>query len=340
MQPISLVITSAVPVPPQTLVQITALDPRLQVEVIPESQRPFLRLGRGDDPTPEARALAATLSKAHIIFSAYELPADLLQRAPALKWVHIVAAGVERWIGAGFLEHEELIFTSGQGPTSQPIAEYILMAMLLLAKNASLYVRQQDQRRWQGHRGFEVQGKTLGIVGLGTIGGAAARLARAIGCRVIAVRRSVTAPQEHADGVDLVLPARDLPRLLAESDFVALCAPSTVETKHLIDAAALRQMKRSAFLINIARGALIDEAALVAALKAGEIAGAALDVFEPEPLSPESELWGLPNVLITPHVSNASEHFARRAAELFIDNLGRYLRGEPLRNVVSRERGY
>ncbi|HEY7293438.1 MAG TPA: D-2-hydroxyacid dehydrogenase [Dehalococcoidia bacterium] len=340
MQPISLVITSAVPVPPDALAQIKALDSRLQVEVLPEAQRPFLRPDKADDRSPDARALAATLSKAEFIFAAYELPNDLLQRAPSLRWVHTVAAGVERYIAAGFLERAGLAFTSGQGPTSRPIAEYILMAMLMLAKNAPRYVRQQEERRWQGHRGFEVRGKTLGIVGLGTIGNATAQLARAIGCRVIAVRRSVQEPQENVDGADLVLPARELPRLLSESDFVALCAPATAETRHLIDAAALRQMKRTAYLINIARGSLIDEAALVAALRAGEIAGAALDVFEPEPLSPESELWSLPQVLITPHVSNASEHFAHRAAELFIDNLGRYLRGEPLRNVVSRDKGY
>ncbi|HLZ72435.1 MAG TPA: D-2-hydroxyacid dehydrogenase [Dehalococcoidia bacterium] len=340
MEPISLVITSAVPVPPAALAQIQAVDARLQIAVIPEAQRPFLRTGKGGDPASEARALANTLSKAEILFSAYELPADLLRRAPRLKWVHIVAAGVERWVGAGFLEQDGLIFTSGQGPTAQPIAEYILMTMLMLAKNAPSYVRQQEGRQWQGHGGAEVNGKTLGIVGLGTIGSAAARLAKAVGCRVVAVRRSVQEARENVEGVDRLLPARELPRLLAESDFVALCAPSTPETKHLIDAAALRRMKPSAFLINIARGSLIDEAALVAALKDGEIAGAALDVFEPEPLSPESELWGLPNVLITPHVSNASERFARRASELFIDNLGRYLRGEPLRNVVSREKGY
>jgi len=334
------VITSAVPVPPEAIERIKSLDPRLEIHVVPEAQRPFLRPGQGGADDSNARALAETLREAQILFAAYELPTDILQRAPALRWIHIVAAGVERWIAAGLLEREGLIFTSGQGPTARPIAEYILMAMLMLAKNAPRYVRQQEERRWQGHRGAELLGKTLGIVGLGTIGGEAARLAKAIGCRVIAVRRSVEQPQENAEGVDLLLPARELPRLLAESDFVALCAPATPETHHLIDAEALQQMKHTAYLINISRGSLINEAALVAALKAGEIAGGALDVFEPEPLPAESELWSLPQVLITPHVSNASEHFARRASELFIDNLGRYLRGEPLCNVVSREKGY
>lgn len=340
MPPISLVITSAVPVPPEAIERIKALASDLQVTIVPEAQRPFLRSGQANADDANARALAETLSKAEILFAAYELPTDILQRAPALRWIHIVAAGVERWTGAGLLEREGLTFTSGQGPTAQPIAEYILMAMLMLAKNAPRYVRQQDERRWQGHRGAEVCGKTLGIVGLGTIGGETARLAKAIGCRVVAVRRSVEQAQENADGVNLLLPARELPRLLAESDFVALCAPATAETRHLIGAEALRQMKPTAHLINISRGSLIDEAALVAALKAGEIAGAALDVFEPEPLPQDSELWSLPQVLITPHVSNASEHFASRASELFIDNLGCYLRGEPLRNVVTQAKGY
>jgi phosphoglycerate dehydrogenase-like enzyme len=340
MQAIHVLITSAVPPPPDTVARIRALDSRLHVRIIADEECPYLRPGKGDDPAPSARSLAAALAEAEIIFSAFELPPDLLGRTPKLRWLHTAAAGVERPLQAGFLDREGLIFTSGQGPTSGPIAEYILMAMLLLARNVPAYVRQQQERRWQGQRGVELRGKTLGIVGLGTIGSAAATLAKAVGCRVIATRRSVQAPCEHTEGVDLLLPARDLPRLLQESDFVALCAPATAETRQLIDAAALGQMKPSAYLINIARGALVDQAALVAALRERRLAGAALDVLDPEPLPAESELWNLPNVLITPHVSSASEHFARRAADLFLDNLGRYLRGEPLRNVVSRDKGY
>lgn len=337
--PIKITVTSGMPVPEPLLDELRAMDPRLRVQAVPAEQRPFLQAGRGDDPDPAARALAATLAETEIVLVSFELPRDLPQRTPKLRWLHTFAAGVERLVEWGFLDHG-IPVTNGSGPTATPIAEYILMTLLMLSRNATCFVRSQDAHRWERQPGNELRGKTVGIVGLGNIGREAGRLATAFGCRVIGIRRSVTAAQGHVQGVDLLLPPSDLPRLLAESDFVVLTAPATAETAALIDEAALRRMKRSAFLINIARGSLVDEAALLAALKEERLAGAALDVFQQEPLPPDSGLWDCERVIVTPHNSPASEHFMRRQIDLAKENLRRYLNGEPLLNLVTSDRGY
>jgi phosphoglycerate dehydrogenase-like enzyme len=174
---------------------------------------------------------------------------------------------------------------------------------------------------------------------MGHIGGEVARLAKAFGCRVLATRRSVS-ERAAGEGVDELLPASALPYLLAQSDFVVLCVPLTGETRHLIGEAELRAMKPTAVLINIARGAVVDEAALVRALKEGWIAGAGLDVFEQEPLPEDSALWSLENVILTPHISGGTEIYNQRATGIFCENLRRYLAGEPLMNLADAERGY
>jgi phosphoglycerate dehydrogenase-like enzyme len=166
-----------------------------------------------------------------------------------------------------------------------------------------------------------------------------ARLSKAFGCRVIATRRSVT-ERTTSDVCDELLPSSELPTLLAESDFVVLAVPLTKETRHLIGDTELRAMKSNAVLINIARGAIVDEPALLRALKEGWIAGAALDVFEQEPLPPESELWDMPNVIVSPHISGGTEIYNQRAAGIFCENLRRYLAGEKLMNLAVPARGY
>jgi phosphoglycerate dehydrogenase-like enzyme len=162
--------------------------------------------------------------------------------------------------------------------------------------------------------------------------------------RVLALRRSadrrLTGDESGMPGVDEMLPPSDLPYLLAESDYVVVALPLTPESRGLIGEPELRAMKPNAVIVNIGRGAIIDEAALVRALKEGWIAGAALDVFQQEPLSPESELWGLENVIVTPHISGGTPRYMERAVGLFCDNLRRYLAGEPLRNIVDPARGY
>ncbi|MHB8574035.1 MAG: D-2-hydroxyacid dehydrogenase [Dehalococcoidia bacterium] len=337
--PIEVVVTAA-SIPIAVINEFSAIDARLHLRALTPEQRRHLRPDAAAAPEPAARELAGMLHGAEAVISAYEAPLDLLQRAPRLRWFHTFGAGIDQYVRSGFLR-PGLIFTNGSGPTAIPIAEHCLMSMLMLAKGAPAYVRQQDARSWsRAVPGSELHGKTVGVIGLGQIGAEAARLAKAFGCRVIGMRRSVGQPREHADGVDLLLGPHDLLRLLAESDFVLLAAPATPDTKALINAQTLAQMKRGACLINIARGSLVDEAALLAALQSGSLAGAALDVFDPEPLPPASLLWEQSNVIVTPHVSSASEHTMSRQVEIVRQNLRRYLLGEPLLNVVPPERGY
>jgi phosphoglycerate dehydrogenase-like enzyme len=185
----------------------------------------------------------------------------------------------------------------------------------------------------------ELYGKTVGIVGLGHIGSEVARLAKAFGCRVIATRRSAV-ERTSGGAVDEVLPPSDLPYLLGESDFVVLAVPLTQETRELIGERELAAMKDSAVLINIGRGGSVDEPALVRSLKDGTIAGAGLDVFSQEPLPPESELWQLENVIMSPHLSGGTEIYNQRATDIFCENLRRYLENKTLMNVADASRGY
>jgi phosphoglycerate dehydrogenase-like enzyme len=224
-----------------------------------------------------------------------------------------------------------------------PIAEYVLSTMLLFAKSLPQAFRDQARRTFDrpAYRPVLLHGKTLGVVGLGGIGSEVAQLGKAVGMRVLATRRSATTARQHTQGVDKLFPPSELSTLLAQSDFVALCTQWTPETDKLIGAAELRQMKATAYLINVARGELIDQPALVTALREGWIAGAALDVYDGEFTGPPpEELWQFPNVLITPHTSVGTDVSHAKGLEVFCENLRRYLKGEPLLNVIDWKRGY
>ena len=191
------------------------------------------------------------------------------------------------------------------------------------------------------YKPMRIEGATMGVVGLGGIGTEVARLSKALGMRVIATRRSVTSPQHDVDGADLLLPSSGLKQLAAESDFVTVCPQLTQETLGLIDREVLAAMKPSAVLINVSRGEVLDEDALLEALASGGIRGAVVDVYEGEmdPRPPRPELFTSPNVLLTPHISAAGTGFDAELMDLFVDNLKRYVRGEELLNVVDRARG-
>jgi phosphoglycerate dehydrogenase-like enzyme len=285
----------------------------------------------------------ALLAQADVICIRFPFPLDLCARAPRLKWLHQTAAGASN-LRIGDLWGSPITVTTSRGYNNVlPIAEYILATILLFAKSLPQAFHDQARRAFdrREYRPVLVQGKTLGIVGLGGIGSATARLAKAVGMRILATRRSVTMAQTQTQGVDELLPPSALPLLLEQSDFVALCAQWTPQTDKLIGEAELRRMKASAYLINVARGELIDQPALIAALREGWIAGAALDVYAGEFTGPPvEELWELPNVLITPHTSVGTDVQQARGMELFCENLRRYLKGEPLVNVIDWERGY
>jgi len=282
------------------------------------------------------------------------LPADtfdrILVRAPALRWVHSATAGVERVLTPAS-RARGLTITNARGVFSRPIAEYVLMMMLAVSRRLPELLELQSERTWQPLEARELRDVTVGIVGLGSIGRAVGALATAFGCRVMATRRRPEAGTHAADGagdepflgtvmLDRVLPPERLPELLAESDFVVLAAPLTTDTVGLIGDDAIGHMKPGAWVINVARGELVDQRALERALRAGRLGGAVLDTFGEEPLSPTSPLYDLPNVILTPHTSWSSSRVLDRSVELFCDNLGRFTRGEALVNVVDPDAGY
>jgi phosphoglycerate dehydrogenase-like enzyme len=211
--------------------------------------------------------------------------------------------------------------------------------ILMFAKGMPLCFRMQQKHEWQRYMPHLLYGKTVGIMGLGHIGSEVARLSRAFGMKVIATRRSAKKPGK-ARNVDLLLPQSQVRKMLAESDYVVLALPLTPETRHIIGEAEFASMKPGAFIINIGRGSLIDENALIRALDDKKIAGAGLDVTAPEPLPKESRLWDMENVIISPHVSGGMEDYTGRATALFCENLRRYINGKKLINIIDRKKGY
>jgi D-2-hydroxyacid dehydrogenase (NADP+) len=285
---------------------------------------------KGDGPkTSTSEALEAV--KQAEIYIGTGFPVALLrsaQETARLRWIHTGAAGVKSLLYPEMLA-SDVILTNSAGIHAEPMAETVLAMILYFARGLDFARNSQMRRSWDqspfegAHSPVaEIAGRTLGILGFGGIGREAARRAEALGMRVLRTR---------ADSIE---------RILRESDFVLVALPSTNETRHMIGAAQLALMKPGAVFINVARGDIVEESALVDALQGGALRGAALDVFEQEPLSESSALWQLPNVLILPHVSATTSRFWERQADLIVDNIGRYLRGEPLRNVVDKTRGY
>ncbi|MFN6559006.1 MAG: D-2-hydroxyacid dehydrogenase [Nostoc sp. ChiSLP01] len=260
----------------------------------------------------------------------------ILEAAPALRWHHAPNAGVNHILTPIYLKRD-IILTNGAGVHGIPIAEFVITYILARAKHLQELYSLQAQRHWK--RGFtikELTDATLLIIGAGGIGQEIAARAKPFGLKIIGSRRH---PQELPN-FDKVVGTDEWRSLLPTVDYVVIATPLTHETKEFIDESVLRSLPPHAYLINIARGGVIDESALIKALTEGWIAGAALDTVTTEPLPPESPLWSLPNIFITPHTSGHSPKSKQRSIALFIDNLRRYQAGEPLRNVVDKEAGY
>lgn len=346
----------ALPVDEELQERIRRVDERLEIWSLTRAQRRQYRGGRplwagygegagpGDESDEEARRnLETIMARTEVLLSNPVVPDDIAVLAPSLKWLQLTSAGVDRLLDAPVLR-AGITVTTASGIHAVPISEYVLGAMIAFAKGFPKAFRAQAERAWRPYWPDELEGRTAGVIGVGAIGARVAHLAHHLGMRVLATRRSARARTAGRDAglpsIDEILPLSGLPRLLAESDYVVVAVPLTPESRGLIGEAELRAMKPSAVVINIARGAVIDEGALVRALKEGWIGGAALDVFEMEPLPRDSELWGLENVILTPHVSGGTPRYMERAVDLFCENLRRYLAGEPLRNVVDPARGY
>ncbi|MGE3302907.1 MAG: NAD(P)-dependent oxidoreductase [Hyphomonadaceae bacterium] len=333
--------------------QVRAVDPRVNLtlgyaDFLPEMARDWNRDGAvpaDAEPPDAADRRAALLREADVMLMSLPYPRAMKGRAPKVQWGHFGFAGVSNLMGSDWWGGAPVV-TSSRGHTrALPIAEAVMGAIYLFARRWD-YAVEATRRGEMNPRTFPrmkaVGGKTLGVVGLGGIGGEAARLARGNGMRVVATRRSALARQENVDGVDVLYPAADLHAMLAESDFVAVCTMWTPETEGMIDKAAFAAMKDGAYLINIARGEVIDEPAMIEALRSGKIAGAQLDVWKDDlrRMPPSPDLLALPNVVLTPHVSGLTDDPSARGVDLFCDNLRRFLDGKPLVNTIDWSRGY
>lgn len=297
--------------------------------------------GTGDGGESASSEAIAAVADAEVYFG-FGIPAAILRAGPGLRWVHSGTAGVAGSLTPEMLECD-VIFTNSAGVHAPAMAETVLGMILHFARGFDLALRGQAEARWAKERFDaadspvrEVAESTVGIFGFGGIGREVATRVRSLGARVLAARRRPTV----MEGVEVRTGAGALEWLLDESDYLVLAAPETPETRGIIDARALARLRAGAVLINVARGSLVDEDALVDALRTGRLRGAGLDVFTTEPLPSSSPLWRLPSVLITPHVSSYTHRFWERETALVEENLSRYLSGRPLLNVVDKRVGY
>jgi phosphoglycerate dehydrogenase-like enzyme len=337
----------ASPLEAELAATIQAADPRAEVlfepDLLPPARYPADH--RGDpafrrDPEAEAR-WRALLDRAEVLFgvpgdSADDL-AEVVTTLPRVRWVHATSAGAGEQVRTAGLPAEALervTVTTSSGVHAVPLAEFAILGLLAVAKELPRFVEDQRARAWPEVRRplRELDGQTLFLVGLGDIGRETARLGKAFGMRTVGFRRTEGPPPEH---VDEVHGPRRLAELAGRADAMVVSLPLTDQTAGLIDRAAIEALPPSCIFVNVGRGGVVDEPALVGALRERRIAGAVLDVFATEPLPDSSPLWTLPNVLVTPHAAALSARENERIVELFCDNLRRYLDGRPLRNVVE-----
>ncbi|HSD38543.1 MAG TPA: D-2-hydroxyacid dehydrogenase [Rhodocyclaceae bacterium] len=318
----------------------------------PRAGEDFLRL-QADHPKLEfllanGADWQSQVATAQAVLLGRSLPIDeLLDDAPQLRWIHTIGAGVDRLL-VPRLRDSGVVLTNSSGVHAINIAEHVLALALSFARQLHVLGKAQARSEWLGPgvkgpyiplpKVFELEGQTLAVIGLGAIGQALSRKADALGLRVLGVRRSLRG--ELVPGVSQHYSVEDLDAALAQADHVAITLPLTPQTQGLFNAERLSRIKKGAYIYNIGRGAIIDSEALLEALHSGHIAGAGLDVTDPEPLPPDSPLWQHPDVIITAHTSGSTPHNARRTLDIFCDNLGRSLRGEALRNVVDKQLGY
>ncbi len=261
----------------------------------------------------------------------------LLAKTPKLRWVHTFSAGVDRQVPE-LAGRDGVVLTNNTGAYDIPIAEHVIAMIFAAAKRVPEHLAAQGRSEWQREVPHaEVRGATLVILGMGSIGSELARLAGGVGMRVIGIRRD---PSRPAPGVERVVAPERFAEVVREADYLAVTAALTPKTRGMVSAQVIAALKPTAWLINIARGPIVDEGALAAALKERRIGGAALDVFETEPLPATSPLWTLDNAILTPHVSNSSPKVRERSLALVVENVRRFKTGEPLLNLVDRSVGY
>ncbi len=295
-------------------------------------------------------------AEAEVLFTQGVLPD--CDAAPNLKWVQFRYVGMDPFLDHFLFHDPDMIITNMSGAITSQVAEFVVMTILAFGRKLPEIVSLQKEKRWLTNKEKweefipqELRNSTVGIIGYGAIGRQVARLLRPYQATILAVKKDVLTPEEtgynregmgdpHGEFFERLYPIEALHSVLAESDFVVMALPLTESTHHLINAAAIEAMKPSAYLMNVGRGGLVDEEALIHALQESKIAGAALDVFSEEPLPEDSLLWEMPNVIISPHISFISRNFNEDTLLLFLDNLNRFLADLPLHNRVDLKKGY
>jgi phosphoglycerate dehydrogenase-like enzyme len=324
--------------------RIREMDERLRVlyreDLVPPPRWPGDHAGPEHwERTPEAEEeFLAMLGEAEIL---YDFPrghiGDLVEVAPGLRWVQGSMAGAGEVAQKAGLGETDIVVTTAGGVYSGPLAEFVLMAMLQHAKELDHLRRDKAEKIWRQGAVGSLENKTLCVVGVGSIGRAIAARARPFGMRIVGVKRKVREDDEAWEYADELYPTAELRAALGEADYVAVTLPGTPETRHLLDAEAIAAIKQGAYFANVGRGSVVDEAALVEALRGGHLSGAALDVFEVEPLPEESPLWELDNVILSAHTTDVVPALINTAqTDLFCENLRRYLAGEELINELDK----
>jgi phosphoglycerate dehydrogenase-like enzyme len=338
--PKNIEVLTTIPFPDAVMHRLKNLAPRIKINLIPAQ--------KAEDVPFDV------WNKIEVLYTDVLLPDPEL--VPNLKWVQFHYAGIDYIQGSPLLEKSELIFSSMSGASAIQEAEYILMMMLGLGHRmpdlaANQFKKEWPIDRWDRFTPFELSGSTVGLVGYGSISRELARILQILNVKVLAAKKDAKHPADSGYSIEghgdpegnyfhRLYPIEALKQMLKLCDFVVITVPLTPDTKGLIGEPEIQAMKPGAFLVHVARGGIVDEAALITALNEHKIAGAALDVFVQEPLPPDSPLWKAPNLIITPHVSGFSSHYKERAGVMFAENLDRYLHGEPVLNQYVPERHY
>lgn len=341
-RPLTVLIAS--PLEPSEVARIAAVAPD-RVRVVHEPQLlatpTYVADHHGRGPDLSEADLARWLSllaDADVLFDFDWLdPAGMPQNAPRLRWVQATSAGIGEFVNGAGLETSGITFTTAAGVHAIPLSEFAILGLLYLTKNVPRLKEEQARHSWQRYTTEQLAGKRALVIGLGNVGRQIALACARMGVEVIGISAAL---QEAPDGVARLVTRHQLLEVLPTVDALILSSPHTRETHHLIGREELAAMPPTAMLVNVSRGGVVDEAELITALREGRLAGAALDVFEREPLPADSPLWDMPNVLVSPHSASTVAAENQRIVDLFIDNLGRFLDGRPLRNVFIAARGY
>ncbi len=324
--------------------RIALADPRVSLlyepALLPVARYPCDHTGIARDLDAAALARWAALrATADVSFDFdWQAPGQIAANCPRLRWIQGTSAGIGGLLDRTGLIKSPIVFTTAAGVHGVPLAEFALLGLLHFAKGMPGLARAQAERRWDLHATKLLRGSRVLLVGLGGVGREIARLLAAAG--VLVTGAGLPGKRYDVDGLSECVADKGIAGVLASVDALILACPLTERTRHLIGERELALLPAGAVVVNVARGAVIEESALIGALEAGHLGGACLDVFETEPLPPSSPLWAMPNVIISPHSASTVADENRLLTDLFIENIGRWLAGEPLRNVFDRDAGY